>query len=92
MAEIGYIQVTRDCNQKCIICSNPPNNQGLDFRRAKKEVDELAVQKYKQVILTGGEPTLYDKLPELISHCLKRKIFPRIITNGQRIADFKYLT
>jgi len=91
MAKIGYIQVTRDCNQKCIICSNPPNNRGLSFEKAKKEVDELKSKGYGQVILTGGEPTLYKKLPDLIKYCLKKKIFPRIITNGQKIADLNYL-
>jgi len=91
MAKIGYIQVTRDCNQKCIICSNPPNNRSLSYQKAKKEVDELVAKKYEGVILTGGEPTLYDKLPDLIRYCIKRKIFPRIITNGQKIADLKYL-
>ncbi|PJB99593.1 MAG: hypothetical protein CO077_00895 [Candidatus Nealsonbacteria bacterium CG_4_9_14_0_8_um_filter_35_12] len=91
MAKIGYIQVTRDCNQKCIICSNPPNNRGLSFEKAKKEVDELKKKKYDGIILTGGEPTLYPKLPGLIKYCLKKKIFPRIITNGQKIADINYL-
>lgn len=92
MAEIGYIQVTRDCNQKCVICSNPPNNySNLDFEEAKKEIKELKKKKYEGVILTGGEPTLYKKLPDLIKFCLKEKIFPRIITNGQKLANLNYL-
>lgn len=91
MAKIGYIQITRDCNQKCIICSNPPNNKRLSYEKAKKEVDELKKREYDGVILTGGEPTLYPKLPDLIKYCLKKKIFPRIITNGQKLADLNYL-
>lgn len=91
MAKIGYIQITRDCNQKCIICSNPPNNKRLSYEKAKKEVDELKKREYDGVILTGGEPTLYPKLPDLIKYCLKKGIFPRIITNGQKIAEIEYL-
>jgi len=91
MAKISYIQVTRDCNQKCLICSNPPTNQNLNYEKAKKAIDELAAKKCEQVILTGGEPTLYDRLPDLIKYCLKKKIFPRLITNGQRTSRQGYL-
>ena len=91
MAKIGYIQITRNCNQKCIICSNPPNKKVLAFAEAKRKIEELKKKKYSEVILTGGEPTLYKQLPELIKYCVKKKIFPRIITNGQQTADINYL-
>lgn len=91
MTRIGYIQITRNCNQECIICSNPANNRTLGLQQAKQAIDELKVQKYQQVILTGGEPTLSDKLPWLIKYCLKKKIFPRVITNGQRTSNLRYL-
>lgn len=92
MAKIGYIQTTRTCNQKCVICSNPPTDMELTYEMAIKEVDELKGQGYEGVVLTGGEPTLFDKLPDLITYCYKQKIFPRIITNGQKMADLGYLT
>lgn len=91
MAKIGYIQVIRECNQKCIICSNPSNERQLDFQEAKKEINSLKKQGYEGVIFTGGEPTLYPYLPELISYASKKGIFPRIVTNGQKIADINYL-
>lgn len=91
MANIGYIQVTRECNQACIICSNPPNNGRLSYEKAKEWVDDLKSRKNQEVILTGGEPTLYVRLPDLISYCIKQDMVPRIITNGQRISDMVYL-
>jgi len=91
MAEISYLQVTRDCNLRCIICSNPPNKQELSVDQAKKEIDRFASKGYEGIILTGGEPTLYPELPALIRYCIKKKIPPRIITNGQRTADPDYL-
>ncbi len=91
MAEISYIQVTRDCNLNCIICSNPPTGCRLEFDQAKKEVEALVKRKCDGVILTGGEPTLYPQLPDLIRYCLAQGVFPRIITNGQKIADMEYL-
>lgn len=91
MAEIGYIQVTRECNSRCIICSNPPTGYRLELEQAKERVDALAARQCDDVFLTGGEPTLYSPLPELIRYCLKKGVFPRVITNGQRIADTGYL-
>ena len=81
----------RDCNQNCIICSNPTNEKTLSLKEAKEKIDELKVQGYAGVILTGGEPTLYAHLPALIGYAIKKKISPRIVTNGQKIADKKYL-
>jgi len=91
MAQIAYIQVTRKCNQRCIICSSPPTDRFLSFQKAKKQINELISKGYKEIVLTGGEPTLYPYLPDLINYCVKKKILPRIITNGQLISDFDYL-
>ncbi len=91
MANLGYIQVSRECNLNCIICSNPPTDRSLSFEDAKKEVDALVQKNCEGIILSGGEPTLYPHLPELIEYCLQRGVFPRIITNGQKISDIEYL-
>lgn len=91
MANLGYIQLTRKCNQKCIICSNPENENTLDFSEAKEQVDALKKEGYEGIIFTGGEPTLYKNIFEIIKYCKNKKIHPRIITNGQLLADFKFL-
>ncbi|NTW27400.1 MAG: radical SAM protein [Candidatus Moranbacteria bacterium] len=90
MAKLGYIQVTRQCNQKCIICSNPPTEQLLSLLAAKRKVDEIKNEGGEGIIITGGEPTLYKYLPELIAYAYKEGIFPRIITNGQKLASWRY--
>ncbi len=89
--KIGYIQITRECNQKCIICSNPPTDRTVDFETIKKEIRDLKKNGYAEVILTGGEPTLNPDLAEIIRYAMSQKIEPRIITNGQKIADINYL-
>jgi len=91
VADIGYIQVTRACNQTCMICSNPPTDQALDFETACRRVDALADKGCEGVILTGGEPTLYERLEDLIAYCMTKKIFPRLITNAQKTANRAYL-
>jgi organic radical activating enzyme len=91
MANLGYIQVVRQCNQSCRFCSNPENRRQLSLPQAKLLVSRYRRCGYDGVILTGGEPTLYGPLPELISHADRVGIPCRLITNGQRTADPAYL-
>jgi len=39
MANLGYIQVIRQCNQTCRFCSNPENRRELSLAQAKRLVD-----------------------------------------------------
>ncbi|NMB75148.1 MAG: radical SAM protein [Myxococcales bacterium] len=91
MANLGYIQVTRICNQKCLFCSNPENQQTLSSEKAVEQARTLLKSGYDGVILTGGEPTLHPRLREIIRSCVKLGIAVRMITNGQRTANRRYL-
>lgn len=91
MAKIGYVQIIRKCNQKCILCSNPENGREIIITEAKNKISNLKKEGHNEVILTGGEPTLHPKLEELIKYAIKTKIYPRVITNGQKTSDIKYL-
>ena len=87
MANIGYIQVARICNQRCLFCSNPDNDRVLPVEQAVEKINSLAADGYYGVILTGGEPTLHPELEKLISHASSTGLEVRIITNGQKTAD-----
>lgn len=91
MANIGYLQVTRDCNQRCRFCSNPPSGVDRTLEEDKGLLDDFAARGYQGVILTGGEPTLVAHLPELVRHAVAVGLEPRLITNGQRLAEPSYL-
>jgi MoaA/NifB/PqqE/SkfB family radical SAM enzyme len=91
MAELGYIQITRLCNQQCRFCSNPPASRSLSIGKAKSLIDQFSRQGSEGIILTGGEPTLHEGLPEIISYCRTKNISCRIITNGQKLADRRYV-
>lgn len=90
MANIGYIQLIRECNQSCLFCSNPDNSNRLDFESFKIKVDDFIDKDYQGVILTGGEPTLVEYLPQAIGYCREKGMPVRMITNGQKIHDRKY--
>lgn len=91
MANLGYIQLNRTCNQKCLFCSNPENGNVLDYKQAKFYIDDFKNKNYQGVIFTGGEPTLNPILNEVIKYAKAKGLEVRIITNGQKTADFEFL-
>ncbi len=86
MANIGYMQVVRHCNQYCRFCSNPETPYVLDLDTARRQIDDFAARGYFGIILTGGEPSLCEHIPEIVEYALARGLYPRMITNGQRLA------
>ena len=58
MANLGYLQLTRNCYQRCRFCSNPPTGVDLSIQEMRDVIDGLAEMDYDGVILTGGEPTM----------------------------------
>jgi len=91
MANLGYIQVTRLCNQKCRICSNPERDATLSLEDVKNMIDDFKRREYYGVIFTGGEPTLHDDLPAMIEYAVSQGMNCRLITNGQVPARPDYL-
>ncbi len=87
MANLGYIQVTRVCNQHCLFCSNPDNQRMLLLTEFRKQLDMLLEYGYEGLILTGGEPTLHPDLAAIVGKARDAGIHVRMITNGQRTAE-----
>lgn len=87
MANLGYIQLVRICNQKCRFCSNPDTDATLSIEDARTQIDDFASRGYDGIILTGGEPTLCPHLEEVVKYAFSQGIEPRMITNGQKTAD-----
>jgi len=88
MANLGYMQVVRHCNQYCRFCSNPETGYMLDLDTAKREIDDFVARDYFGIILTGGEPSLSPIIPEITRYAIERGLHVRMITNGSKIADF----
>ena len=86
MANIGYMQVVRGCNQYCRFCSNPASGWMLDLDTARRQVDDFVARGYFGIILTGGEPSLSDLIPDIARYASERGLHVRMITNGSRLA------
>ena len=91
MANLGYLQLTRECRQHCRFCSNPPSGVELTEVELRAMVDDLVDRAYDGVILTGGEPTIAPLLVPAIRYARQRGLFVRMITNGFRIAERPFL-
>ncbi|MCO4769230.1 MAG: radical SAM protein [Deltaproteobacteria bacterium] len=87
MANLGYLQLTRDCYQGCRFCSNPPTGVELGEDAMRGELDRLAELGYDGVILTGGEPSLSPLLIPALEHAKSLGLHSRMITNGQLLAE-----
>jgi MoaA/NifB/PqqE/SkfB family radical SAM enzyme len=87
MANLGYLQLTRNCLQHCRFCSNPPTGVDLTVEEMQELIDGLADMGYDGVILTGGEPTMSPLLFPALEYAHSKGLHSRMITNGQHLAD-----
>jgi len=87
-AEQIVFDTTKKCNLNCKICFARANEyQGNEFKR--EGLDRF--KNYRQVFLSGGEPTTREDLPALIRRCVKNKQKPILFTNGIKLTDLSYL-
>ena len=90
MANLGYLQLTRNCLQHCRFCSNPPTGVDLTEEEMRAMIDDLVDMGYDGVILTGGEPTMSPMLKPALRYATERGLHNRMITNGQLLSDPKF--
>ncbi len=86
MANLGYMQLVRGCNQYCRFCSNPATGYVLDLPTAQRQVDDFVERGYFGVILTGGEPSLSPIVTDVARYATDRGLHVRMITNGSQLA------
>lgn len=91
MANIGYIQVNRYCNNACHFCSNPSNWNNITYERGITLIDDFIQRKYKWIIFTWGEPTLSPDLHKWISYAEAKWIENRMISNGMMCSSYEYI-
>jgi MoaA/NifB/PqqE/SkfB family radical SAM enzyme len=81
-----YLAVTTRCQCRCVHCyANAPIEEAghdLDKRQFRSAIDQIARLGAIGIVFTGGEPLLYEDLPDLIQHAHALGLLARIDTNG----------
>ncbi len=97
---VTMLEPLEACNLDCTGCGRireylPVLTKTLTLEQCLRAVDDSGAP---IVSIAGGEPTMYNQLPELIEELVKRKIFIYCCTNGilleraiRRIQPSKYL-
>jgi MoaA/NifB/PqqE/SkfB family radical SAM enzyme len=87
------LELNSACNNSCIYCylpkRNDPGQKAIPF--FKKELQKYAKAGIKNLDFTGGEPTLFPKLVELVSLARQLGYQNRtLVSNGRRLAYLNY--
>lgn len=83
--------LTGACNFKCLYCRELESDlrKTMPIKKAKYIIDLWTNNKLKNIRFSGGEPTLYKDLPELIKYT-KNKGVEKIAISTNGSADFDY--
>jgi len=84
-----YVEITHRCNYSCKHCyANCPSNKEMSFEKIKKLAKILKKNRFKKVLLTGGEPLLVKRINKTID-LLSKDFKVILITNAILIKDVK---
>ncbi|MDL1981564.1 MAG: 12,18-didecarboxysiroheme deacetylase [Deltaproteobacteria bacterium] len=83
--------ITRRCNLKCVHCYAHAKDQSFDNELTTEEgknlIDDLSQYKVPVLLLSGGEPTIREDLPELAAYAVEKGMRAVISTNGTLITQ-----
>lgn len=86
---VSYVIFTKGCNFKCNYCYNSPDARLFDPEEISDEKTgeiltflEKNRDKYEAVVVTGGEPTMHEDLPDFLSKLKDLGFVVRLETNG----------
>jgi radical SAM protein with 4Fe4S-binding SPASM domain len=75
-------EITNNCNQNCIYCYNTINTNFTPGNPLKTIKKLFEIAKFKQLTITGGEPTISENLLEIVVFAKLNGVKVVIITNA----------
>ena len=83
------LALTYACNNDCYHCYNEAGRalSTLTVAEWKEVIDKLIEIGIPHIVFTGGEPTLYKGLTELIAYATDKGLITGLNTNGRRLSD-----
>ena len=87
------LALTYRCNNNCSHCYNarPRSFPEMSLDQWKKVIDKVWDLRIPHVVFTGGEPTLFEGLPELVAYAEELGLITGLNTNGRKLADKTFL-
>lgn len=74
--------LTRNCNKNCKFCFRDKKLDDLDYNKCLVVLKNLASLDVTKINFAGGEPILFEKLPELLNESKKKGIYNKLTTNA----------
>ena len=83
------LAITYRCNNNCSHCYNARSRHypELSLEEWKRVIDRVWDQRIPHIVFTGGEPTIYPHLPELVAYAEQQGVITGLNTNGRKLAD-----
>jgi len=94
---LSEVALTYRCQNRCTFCYADAPRRGAQVREMTTDEVCLVLDRIMDeahcptVSFTGGEPTLREDLPELITYGQRKGLRVNLITNGVRCADRDYV-
>jgi radical SAM protein with 4Fe4S-binding SPASM domain len=87
------LALTYRCNNDCKHCYNarPRNYPEMNLQAWQKIIDKVWDLGIPHIVFTGGEPTLYQGLPELVAYAEEKGLITGLNTNGRKLADQSFI-
>ena len=87
------LALTYRCNNDCSHCYNARSRRfpEMELSEWKQVIDSLWSLRIPHVVFTGGEPTLYPGLHELVAYAEQKGLITGLNTNGRKLADQGFL-
>jgi len=87
------LAITYRCNNDCSHCYNARSRRTPEMSVAdwKKVIDTVWDLRIPHVVFTGGEPTLFRELPELVAYAEEKGLITGLNTNGRRLSKQLFL-
>src|SRR4051794_25935729 len=82
---VAQVATNETCNQNCGFCVFRRSEERPTFARASavfQRVDDACSKGAREIVLTGGEPTLRRDLPLIVQHAKRRGAAITLETNG----------
>lgn len=91
----GWLTVNRGCNMRCSHCYQQDTEfdpkRNMSRETLERLIDIFVQSRAKNVVLIGGEPTIYANLEFAITRLVEGGVRPILITNGRALAKTDYL-